>query len=110
MVTPKASAEEVAKSLKAKVQPSKASAKAKAKTHAGKKERSPQKDNEKSPNPVPPKRVKGKQPQVELSETESQAKMIAELLEVWFYDFPSYIKILFLTSYICSSSIVCHEC
>lgn len=81
---PKASPEEVEQSLKGKAPPGKASAKAKAKTSAGKKERTPQKPNEKSPNPVPSKRVKGKQPQEDMSETESQAKMIAELLEAGF--------------------------
>lgn len=107
---PKASPEEVAASLKTnqKVPPGKASAKAKAKpkTNPAKKDRSPQKPDVPSPNPVPSKRVKGKQAPTE--DDGNQSNMIAELLEVGVWDFPSYIQILFLTSYICKTDVFLH--
>lgn len=65
----------------------KASAKAKPKPKAKgknatesseKHDRSPVKPDQPSPNPVPPKRMRGKQP-------EDQAKEIEELRKVWFF-------------------------
>lgn len=70
MGTPKASTEELAAASKKAT-----SAKSKARP-ADKHNRSPQKIDQESPNPAPPKRVKGKQPE------DDTAKMIAELRKV----------------------------